>query len=607
MQIELLAPAQNAEYGITAIKYGADAVYIGAAKYGARAAVGNSLKDIERLCEYAHKFNAKVYVTVNTLLYDKELSEVEKLIWKIYEIGADAIIVQDMALLEMSLPPIQLFASTQTNNISVEKIKFLEKVGFQRVILARELPLGQIKKINKQVNIELESFIHGALCVCYSGQCYMSHAISNRSANRGECSQPCRMLYDFADTRGKYLARDKHLLSLRDLNLSNYLNDLIDAGVNSFKIEGRLKDISYVKNVVGSYRKQLDEIISQRKDLEKTSSGNVNLHFEPDLKKTFNRGYSDYFIEGRKKGTTSFNTPKSLGKKLGIVTEIDKYFFTIETDEKINTGDGICFFDEEGKLCGSSVNRVEGKKNALGKGDKPNVNSFIYRNLDQEFNKILQTDKTERKIPVNITFSEIEKGFSLHLIDENGIQAIIEEETEKQVAKNVDLAYKNIEKQLSKLGDSIFSLDTLQIKMQEPRFIPAGILNSMRRNAILQLEENRLEKYERKEVKIISNEFTYPEKELDYRGNVLNNLARKFYESHGVNEIQDAFEKQTVKKNSVLMTTKHCLKFEFNICPKQKHKEPIDIVEPLWLMDRNKKYRLEFDCKKCEMKVILNH
>jgi collagenase-like PrtC family protease len=386
--IELLAPAKDLESGRAAINHGADAVYVGAPKFGARSAAGNSLDDIAKLIQYAHRYWAKVYVALNTILFDDELDEAQTIIRSISEAGADALIIQDMGLLELDLPPLPLFASTQTHNYSLKKIQFLEKVGFQRIILARELSLKQLKEIRANTRVELELFIHGALCVSFSGQCYMSQAIQGRSANRGVCAQMCRLPYTLTDNLGQVLENEKYLLSLKDLNLSEYLRDLIDTGISSFKIEGRLKDINYVKNITAFYRQRIDEILETDSSLSSASSGRTIAEFQPDPSRTFNRGFTDHFFRRRNKDILSSQTPKSVGACLGTVGKIRRDHFLLETTEALHNGDGICFFDQQELLCGTNINKVEINKIYPSELKGIEEGTMIYRNYDHQFSRL---------------------------------------------------------------------------------------------------------------------------------------------------------------------------------------------------------------------------
>lgn len=604
--LELLVPAKNYTTGKAAIDAGADAVYIGASKFGARVAVGNSLKDIDNLVEYAHFFRVKIYVTLNTILFDNELIEAEKLIWDLWEIGVDAIIVQDMGILEMNLPPISLFASTQTNNFAVEKIKFLEKVGFQRVILARELSLAQIKNIRENTKVDLETFVHGALCVSFSGQCYFSQAIAGRSGNRGTCCQPCRAIYDLVDAKGEIIEKQKHLLSLKDFNLSKHLEELVEAGVTSFKIEGRLKDIDYVTNVVAKYRELLDKIISQNKKFVRASEGKSVCGFTPNLEKTFNRGYTDYFFSDRQTGIWSPDTAKSIGQKIGRVVSVHKNYFEIDVAKDLQSGDGICFFNRQKELVGTNINKVEGNKIYPHSLADIEVGSEIRRNFSLAFDKLLKKENIcKRLIPIKFLFQENDGGFILSAKDENNNGAKVELVIEKKLAKNSSLALETIKKQLEKLGGSAFVADEIKIDWEQPYFLPVSVLNDLRRRVIEELILVRQKNYLRLENKIKPNDCPYLVKELDYMGNVSNHLAQKFYERHEVEKIEPAFELQKDYQGKVIMTTKHCLRYSYGLCPKIKNSSTKrkKISEPACLINEKDRYYLEFDCANCQMKI----
>jgi len=602
-QIELLAPAKNYEVGKAAIDAGADAVYIGAEKFGARASASNQFADIEKLVNYAHFFNSKVYITLNTLLFDNELDEARKMVWQLYNAGCDAIIIQDMSFLMFDLPPIQLFASTQTDNRSVERVKFLQAVGFKRVILARELSLKQIGEIAEKTNIELECFIHGSLCVSYSGQCYMSSAICNRSANRGECSQPCRSAYNLLDNQKNILIQNKHLLSLKDLNLSDYLQQLIEVGVTSFKIEGRLKDLDYVKNIVAFYRQKIDEIIKNKTNIQKTSSGKSIYAFTPNPEKTFNRTYTTYFIEKREKAQTTFLTQKALGEEIGTVKYVSKNWFSVKTEKTINNADGLCFFDKHNEMTGLRVNKTEGEKIFVNTTEKLQAGITVYRNHDQQFNKQLNSDSsTVRKIAVELLFQETENGFSLKAKDEDANEVEFALESEKTQAKNIETAKNQIETQLKKSGETNFEIKALQINLKSDYFISISILNNLRRNVLEMLKNERLNNYKADEYKIERNNFVFPKPELDYSNNVVNSLAEEFYKQHGVEKTENGFELDKNKKNKKLMTTKYCILFEIGKCLKTNSKNEIHL--PLFLENNKQLYRLEFDCTKCEMQIL---
>ena len=603
-EIELLSPAKDLVGGVAAINCGADAVYIGAPKFGARATAGNTLPDIQKLVHYAHQYWAKVYVTVNTILYDNEMDEVQKLITILYEAGADAIIIQDMALLEMELPPIPLFASTQTDNYSLDKIKFLEQSGLQRIILARELSHEQIKEIKLNTNVDLEFFIHGALCVCYSGQCYFSFATTGRSANRGECSQACRMLYSLEDSNGKIIQDEAFLLSLKDLNLSAHLRSLGDAGITSFKIEGRLKDVHYVKNITVYYRQKLDEIFLNDPSFKKASSGKIIYSFIPDPEKTFNRGYTEYFLPGEGNDLASFSTPKSIGKFIGEVKKVEKDFFEIETEEILVNGDGICFFDEQNVLTGMNINRIDKKRiftkelSGLFPGTK------IYRNHDHQFIKELSKDETKRKISCTINIRVDGDQLTVSAFDEDKNEVSFNSVIELIEAENPQKAASIMVNQFKKSGDSIFSVEEVVLSSEKPIFLPVSKWNELRRTILQLLLEERLKNYPKQKSERIDNKTNFPTKKLTYKGNVVNEKARAFYKKHGVEVIENGFEKLDDFDDKQIMTTKYCIKGELHLCPfKDENLQTLAMKEPLFLNDGKHKYRLHFNCQKCEMEI----
>ena len=598
--IELLSPAKNLDCGLAAVNHGADAVYIGAPMFSARAAAGNSLADIEQLISYAHRYRSKVLVALNTVLTDSQLTEAQKLITQIYETGADALIVQDLGILQLDLPPIELHASTQTDNRTVEKVKFLQDAGFSRVVLARELTLNQIRQISSQTDVELECFVHGALCVSYSGQCYISQAMTGRSANRGECAQYCRLPYQLTDSNGQVLVKNKHLLSLKDLDLSDHLEELTDAGVTSFKIEGRLKDADYVKNITAYYRKKLDAILEKRSDIKKSSQGTITFFFEPNPDKSFRRSATDYFLNGRHRDISQPETPKSVGEEIGIITYVSAQYIEIKTEKDIHNGDGLCFFAKDGTLSGFRVNRVEGKKIFPAEMPVTERNILLYRNQDHEFDKILAGKTSERKIGVDIRFSENSDGFSIQITDEEGISDGCEFESEKQPANNAERALQAVESQLTKLGNTIYTARNVDISVSAPRFLPASALNEWRRKTIELLDEKRLKAYITRKRKPANTEAVFPEKKLTYLGNVTNERAREFYLQHGVEEIMPGFE-VIAEPDVPLMFCKHCIKYSLGWCPKEGYRATFR--EPLYITYKNQQFQLEFDCRKCEMMV----
>jgi putative protease len=598
--IELLSPAKNLVAGIAAINHGADAVYIGAPKFGARTAAGNSLTDIAQLVNYAHRYWAKVYVALNTILFDDELDEALTLVRSIYEAGTDAIIIQDMGLLELDLPPIPLFASTQTHNYSIKKIQFLEKVGFQRVILARELSFMQVHEMRSNTHIELEFFVHGALCVSFSGQCYLSQARQGRSANRGECSQPCRLPYTLTDSSGCIIDQDKYLLSLKDLNLSEYLRELIAAGISSFKIEGRLKDVNYVKNVTAFYRQRIDEILEKDGPRKRASSGKTSVAFRPDPSKTFNRGFTEHFVRRRSKDILSSDTPKSTGAYLGKVKQVERKCIILETGSRVHNGDGICFFDEQNILRGTNVNKVEGKKIFPSEQDGLEIGTAVYRNYDYAFAKELQANKTKRLIFVKVQFVETQDGFAVHMEDEDGVKIHCTAACDKNPAKNEKEAEETVRRQFSKLGGSIFACEEMKIAWGRPYFLPVSICNTMRREGIRLLEDERMKHYNKHISPLQPNNELYPDTQLDYSANVANKKAEAFYRRHGVERIERAFELQRAAQGRTVMTMKHCLRFQYGLCTGKN----ISNAEPLFLQDAKNRYRLEFDCDVCQMRIV---
>jgi putative protease len=602
-RLELLAPAKNLDFGREAVNHGADAVYIGGPAFGARAAAGNTVEDIAALAAHAHRYNARVLVALNTILRDEELEPARRIAWQVFEAGADALIVQDMGLLELDLPPIQFHASTQTDNRTPEKVHFLEQVGFSQVVLARELSLDDIRAIAAQTGVTLEFFIHGALCVSYSGQCTISHAFTGRSANRGECSQMCRLPYTLADAGGEVVAHERHLLSLKDNDQSANLRDLIDAGIRSFKIEGRLKDLSYVKNVTAHYRRLLDAIMAESPGYRAASSGRCTYTFEPRPEKTFNRGATDYFVNGRSAGIAAFDTPKFAGEPVGEVTATGPNWLEVSGTAPFHNGDGLSYLDDHQELAGLRVNRAEGRRlfvtslpSGLVRGTR------LYRNHDQEFERLLEKKSAERRIGVRLRFSEAPDGFVLQLADEDGVTIEAGLVQPKQAADNAERALATLRENLGKLGNTIYQPLAVELELTRPWFIPAAAINALRRDAVTLLDAARAKQYQRPPRAVpVEPPATYPEHELSYLGNVFNRKAREFYARHGVTVIADAYETDRETGAVSLMITKHCLRYSFDLCPKQ-HKgiKP----EPMTLMQGNEKLTLRFDCKRCEMHVV---
>lgn len=600
-KIELLAPAKNLECGIAAIDHGADAVYIGAPKFGARAAAVNSLEDIAALVEYAHLYNARIYVTVNTILKDEELQETEKMIWALFRVGVDALIVQDMGITGLNLPPIPLHASTQMDNRTVEKVRFLADAGFRQVVLARELSLREISKIHEACpDVPLEIFVHGALCVSYSGQCYVSQACFGRSANRGECAQFCRLPFSLVDAEGRVIVKDKHLLSLKDLNQSDELEALLDAGASSFKIEGRLKDVSYVKNVTAAYRRKLDAIFARRKEYVRASSGSCRYAFNPQLDKSFSRGFTHYYLHGRTKDVFSFDTPKSLGEEMGTMKEARGNYLTVAGLKSFNNGDGVCYIDEQGRLQGFRINRVEGNK--LYPQEMPRIKprTVLYRNFDQEFEKILARKSSERRIAVSVRLTDTPFGFALTLTDEDDNSVTLSLAREKEPARTPQ--EENLKTQLAKFGNTPFEAVRIDIDFAGNWFLPASVLADFRRQAVEKLISARRINYRRELFVLKPTAHAFPQSTLTYLGNVMNGQAVSFYAGHGVASIAPAFERAPAEK-AVLMFCKHCLRYSMGWCPvHQRERSPYR--EPYYLVSTDgKRFRLEFDCKNCQMKV----
>ena len=605
-KIELLAPARNLECGIEAINHGADAVYIGAPKFGARAAATNSMEDIERLTDYAHLYGVRIYVTVNTILKDEELKETEAMIWELYQKGVDALIVQDMGLTRLNLPPIPLHASTQMDNRTVEKVRFLTEAGFRQVVLARELSLNEIAAIHKACpDTPLEVFVHGALCVSYSGQCYASQACFGRSANRGECAQFCRLPFSLVDADGQVVVKDKHLLSLKDMNRLDMLEQLLDAGATSLKIEGRLKDVAYVKNVTAAYRQRLDTILKRRSEYIRSSSGTCRFDFQPQPEKSFSRGFTHYFLEGRGENIASFDTPKSLGEAMGSLKEQRGGWLSVAGVKPFHNGDGVCYLDEQGRLQGFRINRVEGNK-LFPAGNVPRIKprTPLFRNQDQEFERSLARKSAERKISIRLTLEENAFGFSLSANDEDGHGVTLAFDHTKEQARTPQA--ENLRTQLAKLGTTPYELtEPAEINLAGNWFIPSSVVAEWRRQVVDRLTAARRINYRRELAVWKPTHHTYPIQTLTYLGNVMNDQARRFYLDHGVKNIVPAYEKESPSK-AVLMFCRHCLRYSMGWCPvHQKGRSPYR--EPYYLLGNDgRRFRLEFDCKNCQMKVYGN-
>ncbi len=602
-KIELLAPANNLESGKAAINYGADAIYIGASRFGARAAASNSVADIESAVQFAHKYRAKVYVTLNTILYDNELEEAEKLIHQVYEAGADALIIQDLGILKMNIPPIPLHASTQTHNYSTERISFLDQLGFDRIILARELSIPEIQKIRAVTRTDLECFVHGALCVSLSGQCYFSEVTTGRSANRGMCTQACRHPYNLVDGNGNRILLNSHLLSLKDLNLSSQLSELIHAGITSLKIEGRLKDIHYIKNVVSYYRRKLDELFTSEPEFVRSSSGSTSISFEPDPERSFSRLSTEYFTSGRPDSLINSFSPKSIGKKIGTIRTVSPGCIALDATETLHNGDGLCVI-QDNQLIGFRIEKVSENRVFITDTSSLSPGMVLYRNHDHEFNKRVEADASVRKVTARIRVSEKDNSLYFTLMDEDQMSSdyILKELPEP--AKDPALSGRNLVSQLSKSGSSMFFIKEVKNECQSGYFFRMSELNEIRRILFERHEALRTETFARKETRKPLKMIDYPQKEVSFSENISNQKAEQFYRDHGVETLERAVEVSALKENQLLMTTRYCLKYELGYC--QRFQEPQSPPpEPLYLEDQNRKYLMEFDCKNCLMKIRL--
>ena len=602
--IELLSPARNLECGIAAIDHGADAVYIGAPHFGARAAAGNSVADIKRLCDYAHPYGAKVYVTVNTILYDDELAEAEALIWQLYEAGVDALIVQDMAVQKMHLPPIPLHASTQMDNRTAEKVGWVASLGYEQVVLARELSLDEMAEIHRQVpSVRLEAFVHGALCVSMSGQCYASQYCFGRSANRGECAQFCRLPFSLVDADGEVLVRDKYLLSLRDMNRSQSLEEMMDAGVRSFKIEGRLKEVTYVKNVTAYYRQCIDRILQRRTDYVRSSMGVSTYTFNPEPSRSFSRGFTDYFLRGRTHDIASMDTPKSRGPKVGTVKEVLRDSLIVSGTASFANGDGLCYFSSDGSLQGFRINRAEG--NRLFPAQMPHIErgTTLWRSCDYRWEQLLSRPSASRRIPICWQVDETADGFSLTATLPDGHSFTETFPYAHQLARTSQETA--VTETLSRLGDTIYEAQRVDIRFTQPWFIPRSLLAEWRRQTLAKIRVTPMS------FSSPLTPVTYREamrgQSLTYLANVSNQKARAFYGEQGAEVAEMAMEiapdSGSNREGRVLMFCRYCLRYELNLCPRQAPQSR-NVRNPLYLVSQSgKRFQLEFDCKCCQMLI----
>lgn len=621
--LELLSPARDVTIAKEAILHGADAVYIGGPSFGARHNASNSLSDIAQLVEFAHLFHAKVFVTINTILHDDELEAARQLLWQLYEVGVDAVIVQDLGVMEMDLPPLELHASTQTDIRTLEKAQFLSQVGFSQLVLARELNLQEIREISQGVDSAIEFFIHGALCVAFSGQCNISHAQTGRSANRGDCSQACRLPYTLKDDQGRVVAYDKHLLSMKDNNQSANLRDLVDAGVRSFKIEGRYKDMTYVKNITAYYRQQLDEILLDRPDLARSSSGFTEHFFVPDPDKTFHRGSTDYFVSDRKIDIGAFDSPKFIGLPVGEILGIGKNDISVQTTEPLANGDGlnvlykreivgfrantvqqVCEYEVEGQMVRQYrvvPNDMPAELNQL----RPPYQ--LNRNMDQNWQQALQKKSAERRVLVDWQLELDEQQLTLTVTSEEGVSVSVQHAGPFALASDAQKNQAQIKDTLSKLGTTLYHAQKIAVHMQSAWFVPNSQLKALRREAIEALTAARIAAHPKGFRKPVSDPPpVYPESHLTFLANVYNEKARAFYHKYGVQLIDAAYEAHEEAGDVPVMITKHCLRFSFNLCPKQA-KGVTGVrtkVSDMQLIHGDEVLTLKFDCKPCEMHII---
>ncbi len=616
--LELLAPARNLEIGREAVLHGADAVYIGGPGFGARTKADNSVADIAELVQFAHRYGTRIFVTVNTILHDAELESARQLIHQLYDAGVDALIVQDMGILELDIPPIQLHASTQCDIRTLDKAVFLGEVGFSQMVLARELDLPTIKAMRAAVNpdVTLEFFIHGALCVAFSGNCYISEAHTGRSANRGSCSQECRLPYTLKDGAGRVIAFDQHLLSMKDNDQSANLRALVDAGIRSFKVEGRYKDMSYVKNVTAHYRQLFDGLLNERPELARASQGQCNYTFTPDSDKSFNRSHTDYFVNGRKDDIGAFEGAGHAGALLGKVSRVTESWFELETSATLANGDGLSYLHKR-EVRGMQANTAAKQgtvwriapntpiKELIGLA----VGTEISRNRDHAWEQVLAKKSAERRIAIKVQFSETAEGFALHVMDESYCHVTATLSHPKEKADNAERAEQGVRDNLTKLGGTPFIAQSIEITWAQPWFIPASAINALRRDAIEQLQAARLAAWQRPlRAAARTPDAQYPETSLSYLANVYNQAARDFYAKHGVRLIDKAYEAHAEAGEVPLMVTKHCLRWSFNLCPKQaKGVQGVQgqvRAEPMTLVSGKDVLTLKFDCKPCEMHVV---
>ena len=595
-QIELLSPAKDFEAARAAVDHGADALYMGAARFGARRSAANTLEEVARAVEYAHQYGVRVHSTLNTVLYDEELDDAERLARELIDVGVDALIVQDMALRRMNLP-IEMHASTQVGTIAPEQALFLEQCGFSRVILERALTLEDIRAIRAATSVELECFVHGAICVGYSGRCFLSRSTSNRSGNRGECSQPCRLPYDLKDERGRTIMAGRHLLSVRDLDLSGELEALIDAGVASFKIEGRLKDVRYIKNVVSHYRRALDEIIARRDDIVRSSVGRSVVEFVPDPQKSFTRGASEYMLYGKRSGVASFDTPKAVGEPIGRVGRVFPRAFTLETKADISTGDGVCVI-ADGELFGTNINYVEGDKITPNRMDGIREGAMVYRNYDHRFSLQLDRSRTTRTIDAKARVELSSEGVNLTVTDCEGVSVDIQREVQLELASDPQKMASTAQRQVAKSGGTIFSVEDVEVVGSE-FFAPASLLSDVRREALEALRQKRIGRKLPHRIQDDDDSAHYPYAVVSRYENVTNRLAEEFYRTHGAQQIERALETKPTDGERVMISS-YCIRREIGQCLKERP----TLKGELYIEHGAARYKLDFDCAACRMSLV---
>ena len=593
--VELLAPAKDLQSAMAAVDYGADAVYIGGAKFGARYAAGNSADQIARVAEYAHRFGVRVHATLNTLLYDDELEAAERQARELIAAGIDALIVQDMALRRMNLP-VELHASTQMCNMTPAQARFLGQSGFARVILERALSLGEIREICAATTAQVECFVHGAICVGYSGRCFLSRSMSGRSGNRGACSQPCRLTYDLTDGRGRTYMAGKHLLSVRDLNLSAHVGDLLDAGVRSFKIEGRLKDVGYIKNVVAFYRREVDDALAARPHLRRASVGRSVADFTPDTAKSFTRGESAYFLMGKRAGVASFDTPKAIGEYVGRVSRVEKNRFCLDGTRRLAPGDGICFLTPQG-LGGTNVNAVAGDWVTPNRMEGIAPGTEVSRNYDHLFNQLVERSRTRRVIPATALVDVSAGGVVMCYTDCEGVTARVERRAALDPAKNAAANAAALRTQAMKSGDTLFAVDEARVRGGE-WFVPVSLAAELRREGLAALLQARLDRGVEHRI-LPEGTATYPAETLAAEENVTNRLAEAFYRAHGVRRIEWGLDLEASTAGHRVMRSAYCIRREIGECLKEHPR----LRGELWLERGTSRYRLDFDCERCEMSL----